>query len=30
MYVPPFKRAVLRVRDAVTGGVKSVFVRRAG
>ena len=29
LYIPPFKRAVVRVRDAVTGGIKSVFVRRA-
>jgi putative tricarboxylic transport membrane protein len=29
LYVPPFKRAVLRVRGAVGSGVRSLFVRRA-
>ncbi|HEY8050598.1 MAG TPA: tripartite tricarboxylate transporter permease [Ramlibacter sp.] len=29
LYVPPFKRGVVRVRDAVTGGVRALFVRRA-
>jgi putative tricarboxylic transport membrane protein len=29
LYVPPFKRAVLRVRDAMLGGIRSLFVRRA-
>src|SRR3954467_9293908 len=29
LYVPPFKRAVGRVKDAALGGVKSIFARRA-
>jgi putative tricarboxylic transport membrane protein len=29
LYVPPFKRAVLRVRGAIGSGVRSLFVRRA-
>jgi putative tricarboxylic transport membrane protein len=27
LYVPPFKRTVLRVRGAVGSGIKAVFVR---
>ncbi|MBC5764989.1 tripartite tricarboxylate transporter permease [Ramlibacter albus] len=29
LYVPPFKRQVVRARDAVTGGIRSLFTRRA-